>query len=75
MSTLITRTDNVVAGKTVDETNKFLLELRDEGGLKLMDNTDILKSHLGRKGLHLSDRGTGKLITNFVNFIKQMRAR
>ncbi len=73
ISTLITRIDNQKAGRMVDDVNKQLLDLNDKGVLKLLDNTGITKSHLGRKGLHLSDRGTGKLITNIVSLVKRIR--
>ena len=73
ISTLITRTDNIKAGRVVDEVNKQLLELSNNGVLKLLNNTGITKSHLGQKGLHLSNRGMGKLITNIVNFVKHIR--
>ena len=73
ISTLITRVDNQTAGRVVDEVNKQLLDLNDKGVLKLLNNTNITKFHLGRKGLHLSDRGTGKLITNIVSFVKHIQ--
>ena len=69
-STLINRTDMYSAQQVVKEVNIELGNL----DINLINNNNIDASCLGRKGLHLSDRGTGKLIMNFVNFVKKLNS-
>ena len=66
ISNLIKRTDNNKAAKTVDKINELLFTLQ----LDIVDNNNITKSELTRKGLHLNDIGYGKLAVNFVRKIK-----
>ena len=55
MSNLIKRTDSNEAAKTVDKVNELLFTLQ----LDIVDNNNITKSELTRKGLHLNDIGYG----------------
>ena len=69
MSNLIKRTDSNEAAKTVDKVNELLFTLQ----LDIVDNNNITKSELTRKGLHLSDIGYGKLAVNFIRKIKNLK--
>ena len=40
--------------------------------IKVMDNTNIHDKNLGKKGLHLNGRGTGKLALNIMSMIRQL---
>ena len=68
ISNLIKRTDSNEAAKTVDKVNElFTLQL------DIVDNNNITKSELTRKGLHLNDIGYGKLAVNFIRKIKNLK--
>ena len=67
-STLIERVDHANARLTVVKTNEQLFRL----GLDLIDNTNITDGYLGRKGLHFTQHGTGKLAVNIVKCIKRL---
>ena len=64
-ATLITRTDSHAYYRKVNEVNSGLSEM----GVALMDNSNIETRHIARKGLHLNDKGVGRLIKNFVTFV------
>ena len=40
--------------------------------LKHMNNSNITDVHLGKKGLHLNGRGTGRLALNIISLIKEL---
>ena len=67
-STLIPRFDNHKAQQAVCKVNQELMKLK----LNVMKNGHFEREHVGKKGLHLNPRGVGKLITNFVNFLKNL---
>ena len=69
ISNLIKRTDNNEAAKTVDKVNELLFTLQ----LDIVDNNNITKNELSRKGLHLNDIGDGKLAVNFIRKIKNFK--
>ena len=69
ISNLIKRTDNNEAAKTVDKVNELLFTLQ----LDIVDNNNITKNELSRKGLHLNDIGYGKLAVNFIRKIKNLK--
>ena len=69
MSNLIKRTDSNEAAKTVDKVNELLFTLQ----LDIVNNNNITKSELTRKGLHLNDIAYGKLAVNFVRKIKNLK--
>ena len=62
-------TDSNEVAKTVDKVNELLFTLQ----LDIVDNNDIAKSELTRKGLHLNDIGYGKLAVNFIRKIKSLK--
>ena len=66
---LIKRTDNNETAKTVDKVNELLFTLQFD----IVDNNNIKKSKLTRKGLHLNDIGYGKLAVNFIRKIEHFK--
>ena len=69
MSNLIKRTNSNEAAKIVDKVNELLFTLQ----LDIVDNNNITKSELTRKGLDLNDIGYGKLAVNFIRKIKNLK--
>ena len=65
ISNVINRTDDGKASITVENLNNHLNSLK----LDIADNSTIGKECLGKKGLHLTKRRTGKLAINFINKI------
>ena len=65
-STLIRRNDNNKAAETVNKVNILLEKFEAD----FMDNNNIDRHCIGGKGLHLNDRGIGKLVLNIVNWLK-----
>ena len=68
MSNVINRTDDGKASLTVENSNNHLNSLK----LDIVNNSTIGKECLGKKDLHLTKRGTGKLATNFNNKIRSL---
>ena len=68
ISNVINRTDeaSLKASLTVENLNNNLNSLK----LDIVDNSTIGKECLGKKGLHLTKRGNGKLAINFIDKIK-----
>ena len=62
ISNLIKRTENNEAAQPMDKANELLFTLQ----LDIVDNNNITKSELNRKGLHQNDIGYGKLAANFI---------
>ena len=62
MSTPIKRTDQSSAGKIIEEVNRKIRSL----GLSTVDNNNIGSKEIGRKGLHLNDKGISKFASNLV---------
>ena len=62
------RLDNSKANFTLLNLSKLL----DKSGLKLMDNSNIVSDHIGKKGLHLNTRGTARLAMNIISLIKTL---
>ena len=65
-ATLITRYDNYNSQQVVHKVNGELIKM----DVNILKNYNFERSHIGKRGLHLSSKGIGKLITNFVNFLK-----
>ena len=65
-STLVKRYDDNVAEKTVNLVNE---KLRDTE-INYMNNDNIDRSFIGKKGLHMTPRGIGKLVLNIVRWLK-----
>ena len=67
-SALIDRYDDNIAARVVQETNTKLKHL----DTPLIDNNNIIRDHVGRRGLHLNNRGTTRLALNFITMLKQL---
>ena len=67
-SGLIDRYDVGKAQLTVQRTNDLLAS----SDLKIINNSNIKRSHLGKKGLHMNPHGTGKLAVNFLKVLKSL---
>ena len=61
-SSSIKRNDNAKAQLTVNLVDDKLKYLQTD----TIDNSNIDLSHLGRKGLHMTPHGTGKLAVNII---------
>ena len=66
ISSIINRTDNAKASLTVKHLNNHLRSLE----VDVIDNENINKDCLGKKGLHLNDQGCGKFAMNLIRKIK-----
>ena len=66
ISTPLKRNDKVGAGKIIETLNKKIRGL----GLNIVDNKNIDSPELGRKGLHLNQRGVGKFAANLINKLR-----
>ena len=67
-SALIDRYDDNLAARVVQETNAKLKHL----DTPLIDNNNIIRDHVGRRGLHLNNSGTTRLALNFITMLKQL---
>ena len=67
-SSLIVRTDDATASRVVRDTNSKLKHL----DTTILWNNNILAEQLGKKGLHLSGYGTGRLAKNLIELIKEL---
>ena len=63
---MIVRTDDVNAARVVKETNSKFKHL----DTPLVDNSNITKDHLGRKGLHMNYVGTRMLASNLIIMLR-----
>ena len=67
-SDLIARTDDAIASRVVREVNGMF----DHLDTTILRNDNIMAEHLGKKGLHLSGYGTGRLAKNLIEMIKEL---
>ena len=67
-SQLINRFDDAKAQLTVKETNEKLVNSE----VSVIDNNNITREHLGKKGLHMNTHGTGKLAINMIKMLKRL---
>ena len=67
ISTPTYRSDNARASLTIKHVNDYLLEMMDSD---IIDNGNINGTHLGKKGLHLNVKGTGRLAMNIISYMK-----
>ena len=67
-SSLIDRFDDAKAQLTGNITNRYLNNL----GIDVIDNSNILRKHLGKKGHHMTEYGTGRLAINFLRVLKSL---
>ena len=68
LSTLITRLDDAKAQVTVQRVNDLLKKM----DIPLINNDNITAEYLGKKQLHLNQRGVGKLALNFVKTLNKL---
>ena len=64
----ILRVENRRANNTLIRYAANVYELN----INLLDNGNITEEHLGKKGLHLSKRGAGRLALNIMYLIRQL---
>ena len=63
VSTLTMRIDSSKNGNAVQKVNEILKELN----MPLVKNFNIVKKHLGNRGLHLNEHGTSRLALHCYN--------
>ena len=68
LSQPIIRTDN----QRVNNILKIYICKLNLLNIHILDNSNIQEEHLGKKGLHLNKRGTGKLALNIMSLIRQL---
>ena len=69
ISSIIDRVDDGKASLTVKKLNQHLKQLK----VDIMDNNNIQIYDLGKKGLHLSEKGKSKFATNIIKKVKAMQ--
>ena len=67
-SSLINRFDDAKAQLTTEVTNKRFKKL----GHHVIDNSNINREHLGKKGHHKTPYGTSRLALNFIRILKKL---
>ena len=68
ISSLINRYEHAKAQLTVTKVNELLSKMN----ISIIDNSNITRDHLGKKGLHLNPRGIGKIAVNFVKSLRNL---
>ena len=63
ISTPTYRNDNAKCGLTIKHLCDHILNLN----LDIVDNTNICGVHLGKRGLHMNGKGTGRLAMNIIS--------
>ena len=64
----ILRLDNAKANFTIKHLSDKLRNLN----IKLLPNRNITNDHLSKRGLHLNERGTGRLALNIITCIRHL---
>ena len=62
------RTDNKKANYTLSKLQENLNLLN----INSIDNSNIIESHLSKGGLHLNDKGKGRLAMNYISYIRHL---
>ena len=62
------RVDSSKNGNAVQSVNEVLKELN----IPLVKNFDIVKKHLGSRGLHLDEHRTSRLVMNYIATIRKL---
>ena len=71
ISGIIPRSDDESAAVKVPGVNKLLKTLCNQNGWGFNDHSNISPEHdLNRSGLHLITKGTARLATNFINYLR-----
>ena len=68
ISKLIKRKDYSKANKVNEEVNQLI----NEQNVLQIDNSNIKENHLGKRGLHLNDKGNTILAGNILNKIRDL---
>ena len=68
ISTLTRRVHSSKNGNAVQKVNEILKELN----ISLVKNLNIVKKHLGNRGLHLNENGTSRLAMNYIATIRKL---
>ena len=64
----IMRMDNRMANYNIQQFGSMMCQFN----IHLLNNDNITEDHLGKKGLHLSRRGVGRLALNIISQIRQL---
>ena len=64
----IIRTDNGIAKITMHHLRNKIEGLK----ISYISNANLKSSHLGKQGLHLNARGSGRLAMNFIDFMRRL---
>ena len=64
----VLRMDNNEANYALEELRAKLREI----DIPCIENSNINSEHLGKRGLHLNGKGTGRLAMNFISFVRQL---
>ena len=64
----IIRADNAKAQMKINNLNSKLSNLN----ILCMSNSNVKGGHLGWEGLHLNDRGNGRIALNIMNLIREL---
>ena len=71
ISGIIPRSDDEVLAVEVSGVNKILKTFCNQNGWGYVDHSNISPEHdLSRSGLHLNTKGTARLATNFINYLR-----
>ena len=71
ISGIIPRSDDESVAVKVPGVNKLLKTFCNQNGWGFVDHSNISPEHdLNRSGLHLNTRGTARLATNFINYLR-----
>ena len=71
ISSIILRSDDEVLAVKVSGVNKILKTFCNQNGWGYVDQSNISPEHdLNRSGLHLNSKGTARLATNFINYLR-----
>ena len=71
ISGIIPRSDDESVAVKVPGVNKLLKTFGNQNGWGFVDHSNISPDHdLNRSGLHLNTKGTARLATNFINYLR-----
>ena len=68
MSCPIVRTDNGIAAQTLNQVRSYMRTCMKD----TIDNVSIDRQCLGKAGLHLNAKGSGRLAMNFISLIRSL---
>ena len=67
VSTIINRSDNAKAQLTITHLNEHFKDIH----INMIDNANLDEECLTKKGLHLNNKGSGKLAINMIRKIRK----